>query len=90
MKKVLELIKNEIENEMQVSGFLEDSDDTERAYESIIKKMIEDEDSREEAEKEIRAWMKQTYKQYGSCDKTAHYAGCFYKNSQGLKRWLKK
>ena len=90
MKKVLELIKNEIENEMQVAGFLEDSDDTERAYESIIEKMIEDRDEREEAEKEIRAWMKQTYEQYGSCDETAHYAGCFYKNSQGLKRWLKK
>lgn len=90
MKKVLEVIKKEIEKEMQEVGFLEDSDNTERIYESIIKKMIEDEDSREEAEKEIRAWMKQTYEQYGSCDKTAHYAGCFYKNSQGLKRWLNK
>ena len=49
MKKVLEVIKKEIEKEMQEVGFLEDSDNTERIYESIIEKMIEDEDSREEA-----------------------------------------
>ena len=90
MKKVLEVIKKEIEKEMQEVGFLEDSDETERTYEALISSMIEDEDNREEAEKEIRAWMLQKYKKYGSCDKTAHYAGCFYKNSQGLKRWLNK
>lgn len=88
MKKVLEAIKKEIEKEMQEVGFLEDSDDTERIYESIIEKMIEDEDKREEAEKEIRAWMRQTYEQYGSCDEGGHYAGCFYKDNQGLKKWL--
>ncbi len=86
MKKVLEIIKKEIGKEMRDDGFLEDSDNTERTYESIIEKMV-DEDNREEAEKEIRAWMKQTYEQYGSCDKTAHYTGCFYKDSQGLKRF---
>jgi hypothetical protein len=90
MKKVLEVIKKEIEKEMQEVGFLEDSDNTERTYEALISSMIEDEDNREEAEKEIRAWMLQKYKKYGSCDKTAHYAGCFYKNSHGLKRWLNK
>ncbi len=90
MKKVLEVIKKEIEKEMQEVGFLEDSDETERTYEALISLMIEDEDKREEAEKEIRAWMLQKYKKYGSCDKTAHYASCFYKNSKGLKRWLNK
>ncbi len=86
-KEVLEVIKKEIEKEIEKDGFLEDSDETERIYESIIEKMIEDRDEREEAEKEIRAWMLKKYERYGSYDKTAHYTGCFYKDSQGLKRF---
>lgn len=70
--------------ELAEKELLQDSDDIDLYYE----KEGDVEELAEELLEEIEVYMKNTYKEKGSCNDRGNYLGCYYKNKEGLKNWV--
>ncbi|MTI47864.1 MAG: hypothetical protein FH761_08485 [Firmicutes bacterium] len=88
LNEILEKSSEKIENEINRLGYIDDTDECDRFLDNISK---ECEDvygiDFDEILEMLTNHMKKTYKKKGSCDKTGHYSGCYYKNREGLKAW---
>ena len=89
LNKILEDAKFKIEEEINAVGFIDDTDGADRFIDNLARKYEEEYDELEfdELLEMLEDYMKKTYKRKGSCDETGHYAGCYYKEKEGLKKW---
>lgn len=88
LNNILEDAKIKIEGKMNRVGFIDDTDNAERFIDDLAREYEEEYDLDFDLILEtLEDHMKKTYKRKGSCDKTGHYAGCYYKDKEGLKKW---
>lgn len=92
VKKAVDLVKKEIENEMETTMFIDDSDNIERFIDKTIKEVIVALSSNYEEEEEnkdlyfddildeIGTYMKETYKKVGE-NINGEHVGYYYNNS---------
>lgn len=89
LNDILEQTKKEISAEMDRAGYIDESDDNERFIDELTKKHTEENEKLDfdEVLEMVDDYMKKTYKRKGSSDDGGHYAGCYYKDKQGLEKW---
>ncbi|SNR95140.1 hypothetical protein SAMN05446037_100249 [Anaerovirgula multivorans] len=88
LNNILEDAKIKIQEKMNKVGFVDDTDNAERFIDDLAREYEEEHDLDFDLILEtLEDHMKKTYKRKGSCDKTGHYAGCYYKDKEGLKKW---
>lgn len=92
VKRAVDLVKTEIENEMKVTMFIDDSDNIERFIDKAIKEVIvalssnydEEEENKDlyfdDILDEIGTYMKENYKKIGESI-NGEYVGYYYDNS---------
>lgn len=74
---------DKLAKELAEKELLKSNDDIELYYEKegdvekLYEKLLE----------EIKSYLKNTYKEAGSCNDRGDYTGCYYENKKGLKNW---
>ena len=74
---------------MNKVGFIDDTDNTDRFIDNLAREIEEEYGLDFDDILEIlEDHMKKTYKRKGNCDDAGHYVGCYYKETDGLKKWI--
>ena len=94
LEKIFEVVKKNVVEEIEKTGFIFDGDNADRIIDKEIKKEIEKtcEDYEEgkdlyfdDVEERIQKYMKENYKKVGECDQQGNYAGYFYRTNYQFK-----
>lgn len=96
-EKLLQIAKKEVQEEMDLVGYIDNSDYTERFADQLAYKLaseaLKDEDETEVEElrddllEEINEYMKLTYNLDYKVNERGDYQGCYYENKDGLEKW---
>ena len=88
LNQILEDAKSKIQNEMNKVGYIDDTDMADRFVDNLARGYEDKyELNFDDILEVLDDYMKATYKRKGSCNEKGHYAGCYYRNKEGLKRW---
>jgi len=99
LEKLLQNMEKEVKEEMDLVGYIDNSDYTERFADQLAYKLaseaLKDEDETEVEElrdnllEEINEYMERTYNLDYRVNERGDYQGCYYENKDGLAKWEK-
>lgn len=87
MKKLLEKARKEIKKEMEVKGYIDDSDNCDRFLDNLAKELTETEQEKDELLDLIKDEIMIEYNKIGSINERGDYTGCYYKDIKDAIKW---